>query len=250
MTKNANFLELPEGSDVSEFIPLLLESVKEVSTVRLHALDVGAKSGERVVDLPEMRPIVEEALTLRHAYQVPFWEAILLLARREGGKILDAVLDSAVRHQSMAEYAKEITVPATMVSPSRLREYVSELDANQVLAFSSRIQLRPGEYAHYPMLDFRIRPSEHNEELAAKVVTQIGLSGTLLNSGNSYHFYGDKPMHGERGLFEFLGRASLFVPFVDQRWIAHQMIEGACALRVSRGKSFSHAPQIVRRVEV
>jgi hypothetical protein len=97
------------------------------------------------------------------------------------------------------------------------------------------------------MLDFRIRPSVENEQLAVDILTRMSTSGTLFNSGNSYHFYGDK-LIDEKQLLEFLGKAALFAPFVDQRWIAHQMIEGACALRISRGKKFTHGPTYVRTV--
>jgi hypothetical protein len=98
------------------------------------------------------------------------------------------------------------------------------------------------------MLDFRIRPSDENEELAIKVLARLGTPGTLVNSGNSYHFYGDRLLRGGAALSRFLGGASLFSPFVDQRWVAHQLIEGACALRVSPGKSFAAPPLVVRRV--
>jgi hypothetical protein len=98
------------------------------------------------------------------------------------------------------------------------------------------------------MLDFRIRPSIENEQLAIDILHRLKRGGTLLNSGNSYHFYGNRLLRGDQELVKFLGRASLFSPFVDQRWIAHQLIEGACALRVSPGKSFKSPPKVVRDV--
>lgn len=44
---------------------------------------------------------------------------------------------------------------------------------------------------------------------------------------------------------EFLGRALLFTPVVDGRWVAHQMIEGQCALRVSPGNAQQIVPVVV-----
>ncbi|TDE31043.1 hypothetical protein [Actinomadura sp. 6K520] len=238
---------LSDTADTVDHIPHLVEGITSLQSVRFYVLS-NVSSGERVVDLPQVRPIVDEALDLRRKYRVPFWEAVLLLARREGGETLRLVLDSAARHQPMSEHAKHIDVPGVDLTVKNIRRLLAERSTDEILALSSRVRLKSqSEYVHIPMLDFRIRPSAENEKLAVDVLTRMSASGILFNSGNSYHFYGDDPLT-EKRLLEFLGKAALFAPFVDQRWIAHQMIEGACALRISKGKKFTHGPRYVRTV--
>ena len=68
--------------------------------------------------------------------------------------------------------------------------------------------------------------------------------GALLSSGKSYHFYGANLLTDE-DLRIFLGRALLFAPITDKTWIAHQLIEGSCALRISSRKDYGGPPKII-----
>lgn len=238
-----------EGEEITSVVPRLLAKLPDVVSVRLHVLRMIPSSETRVVDLPQVKPIVKEALRLREEYRVPFWEAILLLARRGDTDALGAILDSAGHHQPMRKVATTMDVEIDSFSVTALRDIISTLREDEVLVLSSAVVLRErSERAHIPMLDFRIRPNHENEELAVQVLERIGVSGTLFNSGNSYHFYGHNLLANTSALIRFLGIASLFAPYVDQRWIGHQLIEGACALRVSPGKSFRRPPIAVRQI--
>ena len=172
-----------------------------------------------------------------------------MIARRENGAALDLVLDAAIHHQPMSDAAEKIRVSVGELSAERLRGIATDAGETRVITLSSKVALNDSETpGHLQMLDFRIRPSEENERLAAGIMRRVGAEGILLNSGNSYHFYGYTLMRSEAELSAFLGRVSLFAPFIDQRWVAHQMIEGACALRISKGKSFADPPIFVRHV--
>jgi hypothetical protein len=174
----------------------------------------------------------------------------LLIARRESGEVLDLVLDAANHHQPMSGAIEEIDLPAGDSFSQELREITAEADEHRVITLSSRVVAKNTESSgHLQMLDFRIRPNEENEQLAVDIIRRVVEGGILLNSGNSYHFYGYRLMRTDAELSSFLGRVSLFAPFIDQRWVAHQLIEGACALRVSKGKSFERSPLFIRDVQ-
>ncbi len=79
------------------------------------------------------------------------------------------------------------------------------------------------------------------------VLKVLGLSGFVLLSAKSYHFYGGELME-EVDLCRFLGKAFLFTPIVDRAWIAHQLMASACAPRVSQRPQYG-APKVVARVE-
>jgi hypothetical protein len=56
-------------------------------------------------------------------------------------------------------------------------------------------------------------------------------------------YYGDA-MLDDRGLTRFLARCLLFAPVIDRAWVGHQLLESACALRISAKPS-----GVVARIE-
>jgi len=122
------------------------------------------------------------------------------------------------------------------------------LDSNRMLALQSRVLLRDGNSRHIPMLDFHVPASDRSLRSVMTVLKVLRLSGFVLLSGKSYHFYGDELME-EGELCRFLGKALLFTPIVDRAWIAHQLMASACALRVSQRPQYG-APKVVARVEI
>ena len=102
-----------------------------------------------------------------------------------------------------------------------------------ILVVSSDVKLLSRERAHIPMVDFRCPATGKNRELAIRACSLIDQAGGyLLESGHSYHFYGKSLLKPDEFL-AFLGRILLLSPIVDRAWIAHQLIEGACGLRIS-----------------
>jgi hypothetical protein len=242
-------MNIDQGQEIVYILPRLIDEIGDIASLNLLALDTASQSN-RVVDRPELKPVVAEALHIRKEYKVPFWEAVLLTARKEKGEALDLVLDEATHHRPMSEVAENIQINAEDFFVGKLQGIAARADGRHIVALSSKVTTKGSQEAgHLQMLDFRIRPNEENESLAAEILKRVGVGGVLLNSGNSYHFYGYHLMRSDAELSRFLGKVSLFAPFVDQRWVAHQMIEGACALRVSKGKSFTHSPVFVRYVD-
>jgi hypothetical protein len=231
---------------VTEILPSILSQAPPASQVELHILNMVPSTEQRVVDLPELKPIIAEALELRATYRVPFWEAVLLLSGRRYDSASQKVLDAAGHHQPMTLATHSFMMTIAEVTTEKLAETYSALQEKEALVLSSKVHLSESRgAAHIPMLDFRVRPSPENERLTIDILNRLSYDGTLLNSGNSYHFYGRDLFSSYTKLVRFLGEASLFAPFVDQRWIAHQLIEGACALRISPGKNFGSPPVVV-----
>lgn len=90
---------------------------------------------------------------------------------------------------------------------------------------------------HIPMLDFACPVNTANTELIKKYFALSGCEGVIIESGNSYHFYGFDLLR-ERELFSFLGRCLLFGGLADARYIGHKIIDGFANLRIS--KSMRH----------
>jgi hypothetical protein len=97
------------------------------------------------------------------------------------------------------------------------------------------------------MLDFSQAAAARALQLVKGVVETIGLTGYILESGRSYHFYGEQLLDDSQWL-RFLAESLLFGPVVDRRWVAHQLIESASALRISAGPNGAPIPRVVDRV--
>jgi hypothetical protein len=92
------------------------------------------------------------------------------------------------------------------------------------------------------MMDFKPRPNANNLELLKEFLERIGCHGIIVDSGNSYHFYGFDFLDDERWR-EFLGKC-LLAPWADSRWIGHSLIAGGGDLRISATKLKPKIPSV------
>lgn len=109
----------------------------------------------------------------------------------------------------------------------------------------SRLKIS-GETKHLPLLDFHIPISEQNQHICEQLLRELKLSGYLLNSGKSYHFIGNTLL-SEVQLIEKLYYALLLSPMIDRAWIAHQLIQKYCCLRVS--KKYDRLPILISYID-
>ena len=188
-----------------------------------------------------------EALELRASHHIPFWMALTLTAEQRKEILPAGLIEAAGFHRSMSD-AASFTVLAKDVGPS-LAGIQSRVAENQMATLSSRVQLVTGEEAHIPMLDFRAPTGVTGLDAVRRVSSRLGKPGVILNSGNSYHYYG-LSVCPQQDLFKFLGSALLYTPIVDHRWIGHQLVEGRCALRVSSAGASNELPFTVEYVDV
>ena len=112
-------------------------------------------------------------------------------------------------------------------------------DNDELLAICSRCMRADGSVGHLPMLDFRAEASTEPAtaartlELITKALIEIGApDGVVANSGNSYHYYGFDSVT-EVEWREFMLNCLLLEPVVDVRYIAHRLLSGGAALRIT-----------------
>lgn len=181
---------------------------------------------------------ISDALHMHAVSGIPFWESVLLslyrLRRRAGAqRAVELILRSAAYHQT-PKSARHIAVGANL--PVDIHRIEQSLGANQILTVLSSVTTLSGDVRQLAMLDFRIPASPQAEAIALHVARGLIPGGMLVHSGASYHLYGAVLLDADQ-FSEFLGRALLLHPVVDGRWIAHQQIEGRCALRISAGQN-------------
>lgn len=204
----------------------------------------GAKAlQERIGGGRRSAALVERALRARDRCGVPFWDLLLLKA----GRSPDArhVVEAAGYHLSNRSVGTEVC--AHELSREGVLADCGGLKRGQMLVAFSDVRMSEGVTLHIPMLDFHCRPSPTNLRLVAAVVRSLGGSGYVVLSGRSYHYWGRRLLT-DSGLIEFLGSALLYSPVTDRRWIAHQLIERRCALRISARSRNGPLPQVVAEV--
>lgn len=108
---------------------------------------------------------------------------------------------------------------------------------------NSRVRLYDGAEAHIILLDFSIPVSVEHAAVVKESLLRLGIThGYILDSGSSYHYIGSDIV-SYSDYKRLLCYAYLLSPITDGRWIAHQLIEGSCNLRV--GEKEGHIPTLV-----
>jgi hypothetical protein len=233
------------GLRAVELIGEILRAHPEIRWIRLFEPEPVPLAQARLPKDEVTRDIVARGIALRATYGTPFWDSVLVSCFGRGRAALP-VLQQAQFHNLGRR--RDLEVEADHWGAGLWTQLLGGLAPERMLVFSSQVRLHTGEERHLPLLDLHCPVSEQNEELAtsASELMDIG-GGFLLQSGDSYHFYGRQLLDG-RALVRFLGQALLFAPVIDRAWIAHQLIEGACALRISNKPRGSGEPVVVRAI--
>jgi hypothetical protein len=113
-----------------------------------------------------------------------------------------------------------------------------------VFAVASMCMLRDGSEAHIPMMDFRLRPPAGQEAIVTMMRSISPAGGAVLQTENSYHFYGPELLDSKQWL-AFLGKSLLFQSIADDRFIGHRLQEGFCVLRLTCGPFHDAVPIVV-----
>lgn len=235
--------ELKDASDALDVVAVLVKQLPENASLMLAEIDTAPPGKEQLGKHPDIQKFVPTALRMREEYGVPFWMAVMLSAGKHDGTLPEAVFKAASFHQEVPSGSSE-RVLARDVSRDALLARGGSLTRYRMLTLLSQVVMADGAIFHLPMLDFRVPSSIENLPTVRSVLHQLGVNGVVLSSGRSYHFYGTKLILPDE-LRIFLARALFFTPLIDYRWIAHQLVEGRCALRIIRNGDGASVPEVV-----
>jgi hypothetical protein len=238
-------IEYPNPADAIGVLLGIAASTPEVAAFGFASIDFAPLLEVRCPLTAADSFAVARALEHRATLHLPFWDGVMLAASW-GDSIPPGALKAAAYHQTLEN--KIEWVDRNELNILKLRRMSQKACIkNQLLTVTSSVQMQDGSVKHIPLIDFHVEYSEHATSLIAEVIPLLGVSGSLLRSGKSYHFYGEALLTGGE-LTRFLGKALLFAPIVDRAWIAHQLIESRCALRISPRPEYGGVPVFVRRV--
>lgn len=194
---------------------------------------------------PELsNDLVTSTLKMRSQSGLPFWDC--LLANINQGDIDTLrVLCEAVYHNDTP--VRELAVDVLDLNETLLAK-LRRQSPHDTIAVSSKIDINQDEVAHIPLLDFHIPCTPQNLDIVCEAMSAIiGAEVIILESGKSYHAYA-VALLSELEWRQFLYRAVLLNPIVDTRYIAHQLTEGRCALRIVPTARKTYAPKVVASV--
>lgn len=194
-----------------------------ITTITLIKFDNYNLIQERINSKGELEPIFNSAFRIREQYHLPFWDSFNLSLFNQS--ISDFSFFKEILFHNSTKEIQEIEVEKFILS-------LNNIDTDDYLTFCSRVKV--GEnYKHFPLLDFHIPVNINNQKICIALIKQLGLTGYLLDSGKSYHFYGDRLISEEELTF-ILSKTLLFAPIIDRAWISHQLIQRFCCLRISK----------------
>jgi hypothetical protein len=221
---------------------ILVEHNSSIGAVTFATVETSPAGRDNLGKHADLQKFVPTALRMRSDYGVPYWMGVILTATRQDAPLPQAVLEAATFHQEVRNTDMK-TIHRDNVTRESIRRHATEMAPNQMLIMLSRVQMVDGTELHVPMLDFRVPSSKQNLGTVCSIIRQLGLRGVVLDSGQSYHFYGIDTISANE-LRRFLARCLFFTPLIDYRWVAHQLLEGACALRLIRTSPVNSIPTV------
>ncbi|WP_374948156.1 hypothetical protein [Mucilaginibacter sp.] len=220
--------------DIIHQLAKLHSNIEEFSFNSHHAYKL---LQERIDTEGELKSSYTKALTIRETYSFPFWDSFNVSLFHT--KLEDLSFLREVKFHNKIKKTYSIT-RATVAN-----FLVDQQAVDMYLTFCSKVTFADGKIKHFPLLDFHIPVSAANENICIGVLKALKLKGFLLDSGKSYHFYGKELLEQEE-LISLLATALLFAPIIDRAWVAHQLIERKCSLRIS--KKYERLPLKIRSI--
>jgi hypothetical protein len=229
------------GSDILELLVHIVEAHPEIEALFF--------ARPKLRPPPHVRPGLSEldSRFVRNAKErwrepIPFWDAIML-SIISSGDVPRNVLRLAAFNHPISE--TQFPVEAKDLGSEKIKTLTKAEHGADPLAICSKVKLEGGKTRYIPMMDFRSPKSEHCLSAVSEIAKLLEVGpGYVLETDKSYHFYGTELLTASEQT-AFLARALLFSPIVDRAWIAHQLIDMCCNLRVASRSADGKTPHIV-----
>ncbi len=126
------------------------------------------------------------------------------------------------------------------------------LGSDWQLGLMSLARKRSGQCCHIPQIDFVCKNTYENLAAIKACLKQNAYveAGWLVDSGNSFHFYG-RNLLAPSDWQAFMGRCLLFNeegknPIIDWRWLGYSLIAGYSTLRITESSS-KREPRVIEK---
>lgn len=203
-------------------------------------IDVGDPASKFIVDLTQMNPQLESLFFSIYSPLPGVDDRLGDVAEKSP----DQLVSDCLFHDNYNNRHWQISM--TDLTSEAIVRKAAELPSNLALGLESRCIDLDGVTKHIPTMDFKLEQSPSNLELLKGFLERIARRGIVVDSGNSYHFYGFDVLD-EAGWVKFMGQC-LLIPWSDARWIGHSLIAGSGNLRVSATELKPKVPTVCELV--
>ncbi len=195
--------------------------------------------------------IVAKAVKLRADSKMPFWDAVLITCGDQEN-VPHGLLDAALYHRGAGAAGAAKGQGQFISREQLLAGAVKQMCQNKRdamwVGMTSEVTLDDGAAAQIPFLVFRCPISQHNRKLVAEVAKRLLPGGAvILEAAPTYHAYGRDTVP-VKDFAPLMGKALLFGNIINHRYVAHRLIEGKCALRLSSAGKKKTVPLCVEVV--
>ena len=217
----------------------LLLKQPEIQAATLFQYDAPPQMQERISLTDVERELIERANGMRRETGVPFWEALFATCSVEE-RCTDPILAATFFHngQGVSQQISRMEIEnGVMESAAR--------DSRRTVALGSRLAGEKGSLGHMNLLDLHCKVSPGNHTIVHRICRHVMPQGfLLLDSGGSYHACSVTVVSDEDRI-QTLAKALLASPFVDARYVAHQLLQDSNSIRISRGGKAGKAPIVI-----
>lgn len=226
-TNSPNERSNKEGERISSVLGLIFRTNPKIESFTAVEYADPPLIQERIPGI-ENTVVFTQGSKMRRETLLPFWDSALAQAL-QGSLEVHQIIDSALFHNTQPEVSHTIEAAN---AENHLDNLLSEEWNESTLALSSSVKLSDGSQRHIPMLDFHIPANDVTYQTVIKCLNSLAVGKfAIVDSGKSFHAYGMSLLDPSR-LRDFLSRALLLSPIVDTRYIAHQLCDNKCKLRV------------------
>jgi hypothetical protein len=223
------------GDSTISVITYILKRNPHVKSVLISEFPLNRVLQERIAIDETIATILDQSLKIRKKYNLPFWESLSL-------SMFDKDFQKDELFKEILFHNGSIKKKAINRSDIEDLKDIVDKESSSMFTINSLVRCEENKKMHIPMIDFHIPMSKNNLEITKEVILSMNQSGFILESGKSYHFFGNNLLTNSE-LEKFLYHVLLFSPITDKNWIAHQLIEKSCNLRFN--KKNGYLPKLV-----
>jgi hypothetical protein len=189
---------------------------------------------------------ITDAARERHIHDgYGFWENAIAQSSWATPEVRDRIFSRAIQESDASKHREQIPIEELYkkLTDGSLRE----LPGRRLVVLNSRMWTSKEE-VYLQMLDFSLPSTPENADIAQAAMKTLGIKGLLVDSGRSYHVYG-QTIKDWVEYTSFLATAALLSPIVDSRWALHQLVQKEANLRISNNVGrHEKPPQFIKAV--
>ena len=219
------------GLAAPKVVQEIVSSNKQISGVILSKYTPPPLLQDRIILNEVEKKFISDSMIIRNRYNLPFWNSIMLNSFGNNESI-EKILQEALFHKT--NHGGDIIISREEIGIGKLYTISESTDDKFWLSLTSEMKVL-SKSMHLPLLDFHCPINNSNERIVIEVSKLLFPDGFIvLCSEKSYHCYG-LLLVSEQKLLEILAKSLLFSPIIDGAYIAHQLLERRCCLRISKG---------------